>query len=1608
MASPRGKGDSGQFDFESWCRANRIHDRIVAFLRREELMTPKLLFRLTSEDKVMLSQEGGGVQQRDIDRLETAIDQLFHERHRKSSAGFSPTHLSALDKLRTQSESGEVRGGITKTTPRQATTLPDKQRKDIGEDRHPTPTAFDRDVVARRTFPPLDNRNRYSLRPETMSKPTDSGSPVISSEKSSWSRGRVPPNSEGRVDRMRALFSSSTENTASSRLKASPTKTHTRSEDLNRPGKRSSFVPLQDHVSKRFPYLTDESTKRHSMPLERTFEDTGTGSESSDKPHTSIILQPEHPKSSLSSRLDYSVTKSESDILKHESSIMTSAIPEERQSPVYKNMPSDWLYDFPKPMRDRTDRFKRSDVFRRSLPPTPISSGNEDFLKIISKQVAGIDEEIDHPTLEPDDMTLSKELDTEWFQRAHLLRNTAPMPARSPATVARRGVEPHGLPLVSKPLDHWSPSEVRQYFEADPQEDVRRHASLFEKNSVSGWDLVSKDDLDGFLKTELKITNAGHRRKIQRRISTLQRRQVLRPGAVPSPVAEPKNLTIVYNDGRKVTATWKPPRHKIDGYVVTVTELYEPYTELVMRRLNHPEDTSITCEGLQPKTHYVIRVVALCGDEESEPLSQPFRTSEELHGDSSPRTVKRSASINNQSHYMTPAPLYHVYQTERIPILVKSDTQGPPTLTWMSSSTPTWDKFPQVIQSGIKYRLTQKQRQLQEAMFEVLSSEESFIKSMYVLGEHFLRNLEKNNVEGGQALTLISVHVAHVINASRAFLSDLQARVREQAPVVSDVCDIILRHASKRFQEPYVTYCRNMHYHSKALIGLMEAEKSFCDDVRQLETDPQCGNLPMTAFLLTPMQRVTRFPLLVERILTFRDVNSEYFETAEQARQTTKALAVRCNQAAYKEQQAMELEELVVNKLRLAKCKPPFSLLDKSRWIVKQGELIWVRDKGPNTHRYVILLSDCLLIAKKLHKRGSEATYELVNYCMRNRLDVEEVNKIYDDSENSSSSDRSEGGKRRLSSFLQNLYFFKPKPTNKLRVTLHEDSSGQHQEMVFSLKTESELTRWVEALQYSAADPQGGKIYPDWDCPMTVVTKSRNAAQPDELSLERGDIVRVLRKMHDGMWHGETIHDGRQGWLPHICVEEVKNSDHYKAKQLRQKHGSSPEKDVKEYTYVALFDLEPEFPTALRLQKDQKVEILDFRDDEWYQARLLDTLEVGLVPAGYVAPMDDLQREEWYLGSMDRKDADALLRARTCGVGTYLVRETQSTKGSHLYTISVKNKDKEGREVIRRFKVERTKHNKLRVSKEQEYDTLQELMKELIEKGSIAGCPLDQPCPKPKPQIKDFKGRWEVSRERIKLGKKLGQGQFGDVVEGFWNGDADETAVKVAVKTTRAGSTVSTFLQEAEMMMRLYHPNLVQLYGVCSEKDPVLIITEFMANGSLEKYLRHGQGCSFTLMELVNIAVQVSDGMAYLEENNIVHRDLRAANVLVGEDSVCKVADFGLARIDHYKASSAQFPIRWTAIESIQTHEFTVQSDVWSFGILLAEILSKGKVPYMGWDNTQVLQRVMQGYRMPRESSWPESLYQLMRKCWDKEPGKRPSFGTLRETLRDFIMNARD
>ncbi|KAL8220708.1 UNVERIFIED_CONTAM: hypothetical protein K2H54_053005 [Gekko kuhli] len=147
--------------------------------------------------------------------------------------------------------------------------------------------------------------------------------------------------------------------------------------------------------------------------------------------------------------------------------------------------------------------------------------------------------------------------------------------------------------------------------------------------------------------------------------------------------------------------------------------------------------------------------------------------------------------------------------------------------------------------------------------------------------------------------------------------------------------------------------------------------------------------------------------------------------------------------------------------------------------------------------------------------------------------------------------------------------------------------------------------------------------------------------------------------------------------------------------------------------------------------------------------------------------------------------------------------------------------------------------------------------------------------------------------------------------------------------------------------------------------------------------------------------------MAYIERMNYIHRDLRAANILVGDNLVCKIADFGLARLiedNEYTArQGAKFPIKWTAPEAALYGKFTIKSDVWSFGILLTELVTKGRVPYPGMNNREVLEQVERGYRMQCPGNCPLSLHELMVQCWKKEPEERPTFEYLQSFLEDYF-----
>ncbi|KAI1891364.1 hypothetical protein AGOR_G00143050 [Albula goreensis] len=189
-----------------------------------------------------------------------------------------------------------------------------------------------------------------------------------------------------------------------------------------------------------------------------------------------------------------------------------------------------------------------------------------------------------------------------------------------------------------------------------------------------------------------------------------------------------------------------------------------------------------------------------------------------------------------------------------------------------------------------------------------------------------------------------------------------------------------------------------------------------------------------------------------------------------------------------------------------------------------------------------------------------------------------------------------------------------------------------------------------------------------------------------------------------------------------------------------------------------------------------------------------------------------------------------------------------------------------------------------------------------------------------------------------------------------------------------------------------------------------MIITEYMENGSLDTFLKKHDG-QFTIIQLVGMLRGIAGGMSYLSEMNYVHRDLAARNILVNSNLVCKVSDFGLSRVLEddpeaaYTTRGGKIPIRWTAPEAIAYRKFTSASDVWSYGIVMWEVISYGERPYWEMSNQDVIKAIDEGYRLPAPMDCPVVLHQLMLDCWEKGRSERPKFGQIVNTLDKLIRN---
>ncbi|XP_025723975.1 tyrosine-protein kinase Mer [Callorhinus ursinus] len=277
-----------------------------------------------------------------------------------------------------------------------------------------------------------------------------------------------------------------------------------------------------------------------------------------------------------------------------------------------------------------------------------------------------------------------------------------------------------------------------------------------------------------------------------------------------------------------------------------------------------------------------------------------------------------------------------------------------------------------------------------------------------------------------------------------------------------------------------------------------------------------------------------------------------------------------------------------------------------------------------------------------------------------------------------------------------------------------------------------------------------------------------------------------------------------------------------------------------------------------------------------------------------------------------------------------------------------------------------------------------------------------------------------IDRNLLILGKILGEGEFGSVMEGNLK-QQDGTSQKVAVKTMKLDNfsqrEIEEFLSEAACMKDFNHPNVIRLLGVCIEMSSQgipkpMVILPFMKYGDLHTYLLYSRletgPKHIPLQTLLKFMVDIAQGMEYLSNRNFLHRDLAARNCMLRDDMTVCVADFGLSKKiysgDYYRQGRiAKMPVKWIAIESLADRVYTSKSDVWAFGVTMWEIATRGMTPYPGVQNHEMYDYLLHGHRLKQPEDCLDELYEIMHSCWRAEPLDRPTFSMLRLQLEKLL-----
>ncbi|XP_058138099.1 LOW QUALITY PROTEIN: megakaryocyte-associated tyrosine-protein kinase [Dasypus novemcinctus] len=422
-------------------------------------------------------------------------------------------------------------------------------------------------------------------------------------------------------------------------------------------------------------------------------------------------------------------------------------------------------------------------------------------------------------------------------------------------------------------------------------------------------------------------------------------------------------------------------------------------------------------------------------------------------------------------------------------------------------------------------------------------------------------------------------------------------------------------------------------------------------------------------------------------------------------------------------------------------------------------------------------------------------------------------------------------------------------------------------------------------------------------------------------------------------------------------------------------------------------------PGELAFRKGDVVTVLEACEGKsWYRAQHDASGQEGLVAAGALRLREALPADPrlslmpWFHGNISGREAARLLQPPEDGL--FLVRESARHAGDYVLCVSC------GRDVVHYRVLHRD--GRLTIDEDACFANLVAMVEHYSnDKGAICTKLVK---PKRKQGAKSAeeelaKAGWLLNLQHLTLGAQIGEGEFGAVLQGEYLGQ------KVALKNIKCDVTAQAFLDETAVMTKLQHKNLVRLLGVVLHQGLYLVM-EHVSKGNLVNFLRTRGRALVNVAQLLQFSLHVAEGMEYLESKRLVHRDLAARNVLVSEELVAKISDFGLAKAERKELDSSRLPVKWTAPEALRHGKFSSKSDVWSFGVLLWEVFSYGRAPYPKMSLKEVSEAVERGYRMEPPEGCPAPVHALMGSCWGAEPARRPPFRKLAEKLTRELRGA--